>query len=77
MTNELILCKAMLKAKEVFDKYLEKQGYDGIYFALYLTGYINDSNFRKWKEIRMDTNGIGHEVFQYPDKEIKDDQERL
>jgi len=77
MTNELILCKAMLKAKEVFDKYLDKQGLDGAYFSLYLTGYTLDAGFRKFKEVRMNTNMTGFEEFQYPDKEIKDDQERL
>ena len=66
--DELVLCKAMLKAKEAFDKYLAKT-YDGAYFSLYMTGYMHDTNFKKWKEISMNINGTGFEDFQYPDRD--------
>ena len=70
MEDELVLCKAMLKAKEAFDKYINKTcNLDGAYFSLYMTGYLHDTSFKKWKEVRMDINGTGYEKFQYPDKE--------
>ena len=76
MEDELVLCKAMLKAKEAFDKYLDKQGLDAAYFSLYLTGYILDDSFRKLKEISMNTNSTGHEEFEYPDKEISSENSK-
>jgi len=71
MEDELILCKAMLKAKEAFDKCLDKQGLDVSYFSLYLTGYVLTTNFEKLKEIKMSINSTGNEEFEYPDKEVK------
>ena len=67
------LCKAMLKAQEAFNKYLEKQDYDPAYFSLYLTGYLNDTEFKKMEEVRMSLNRTGWEKFQYPD--IDDEEE--
>jgi len=73
MEDELVLCKAMLKAKEAFDKYLDKQGLDESYFSLYLTGYVLTTNFEKLKEIRMSLSSTGNEKFEYPDKETKNE----
>ena len=67
-TNTIILCQAMEKAKDAFDKYIEKQGLESAYFSLYLTGYSLNESFEKAEEIRMNTNNTGLEKFQYPDR---------
>ena len=68
MTDEMILCRAMEKANEAFEKYLSKEDRDAAFFSLYLTGYILTSDFEKLKEIKMNLNATGKDEFQYPDR---------
>jgi len=68
----MMLCGAMLRAKESFDEYFNEKGLDGAYWALYLTGYTLTSEFEKLKEVKMNINSTGYEKFEYPDREVKD-----
>jgi hypothetical protein len=61
-----LLCQAMEAAQKSFEQFFEERGLDGAYWQLYLTGYVLASDFSKFKEVRMSLNGMGNEVFQYP-----------
>jgi len=44
---------AMKKAKKAFEKHFEDLGIEGAYFKLELKGYVLDSEFHKWKELKL------------------------
>ncbi len=41
------LTKALLKAQQAFNTYFDKQGLDGAYFDIELTGYLRNTDLTK------------------------------
>lgn len=53
-SDEAHLFKAMMAAKEAFDKYFEDGELDGVYWQLAMDGHVLDMEFTKWKRIRIE-----------------------
>jgi len=51
LSEDQHLMNAMQQAKDAFDKYFEDNGLEGGYWDMDLTGYVCDSNFKRWRRL--------------------------